>query len=97
MARRVTGDAAESAVTGIAVWTGEMHPRQADALVRIIRRWGELYWISYNGHLYHAERRDNGAQVHAGDAIQLERLIEEDYLAKPWPPGAPPVITGPTT
>ena len=39
----------------------------AAAIGKLIWNWGEAYVISYaNGH-YHAERRDNGAQVHAPD------------------------------
>jgi hypothetical protein len=37
----------------------------AAAVGKLIRHWGDGYVISYANGLYHAERRDNGAQVHA--------------------------------
>lgn len=58
----------------------------------LIRNWGEAYVISYANGLYHAERRDNGAQVHAPDPGQLEREIQADYAARSAPrelPGWP--------
>ena len=53
------------------------------AVGKLIRRWGELYVISYANGLYHAERRDNMAQVHAPDPEQLAREIQADYAARP--------------
>ena len=41
--------------------------------------------ISYANGLYHAERRDDGAQVHAPDPEQLNREIQADYAARPVP------------
>ncbi len=87
----VSSPAAVRAVAGAD--PASIHPREAATLARIIRRWGDRYWISYSANLYHAERRDNGARTHAAHAAALERLVEEDYLARPWPPGEPPVIT----
>ena len=47
------------------------------AIGKLIWNWGERYVISYANGLYHAERRDNGAQVHAPDPEQLGREIFE--------------------
>ena len=57
----------------------------AAAVENLIRTWGEGYVISYANGLYHAERRDNGAQVHAPDPEQLGREIQADYAARPVP------------
>ena len=37
----------------------------AAAIGKLISHWGEAYVITYANGLYHAERRDNGAQVRA--------------------------------
>ena len=58
----------------------------AAAIGSLIWNWGEAYVISYANGLYHAERRDNGAQVHAPDPEQLDREIQADYG---WAAGAP--------
>lgn len=50
---------------------------------KLIWHWGEGYVISYANGLYHAERRDDGAQVHAPDPEQLNREIQLDYAARP--------------
>ena len=55
----------------------------AAAIGKLIRHWGEAYVITYANGLYHAERRDNGAQVHAPDPEQLGRDIQADYAARP--------------
>ena len=57
----------------------------AAAIGKLIWNWGEGYVISYANGLYHAERRDNGAQVHAPDPEQLGREIQVDYAARPVP------------
>lgn len=57
----------------------------AAAIGKLIWCWGEAYVISYANGLYHAERRDNGAQVHAPDPEQLDREIQADYAARPVP------------
>ncbi len=57
----------------------------AAAIGSLISNWGEAYVISYANGLYHAERRDNGAQVHAPDTGQLDREIQADYTARPVP------------
>jgi hypothetical protein len=57
----------------------------AAAVESLIRNWGEGYVISYANGLYHAERRDNGAQVHAPDPEQLVREIQADHAARPVP------------
>ena len=57
----------------------------AAAIGHLIWSWGEAYVISYANGLYHAERRDNGAQVHAPDPEQLDREIQADYSARPVP------------
>lgn len=57
----------------------------AAAVGKLIRHWGEGYVISYANGLYHAERRDNGAQVHAPDPEQLGREIQADSAARPVP------------
>jgi len=57
----------------------------AAAIGSLIWNWGEAYVISYANGLYHAERRDNGAQVHAPDPGQLDREIQADYAAQPVP------------
>ena len=58
---------------------------------KLIWKWGERYVISYANGLYHAERRDNGAQVHAPDPEQLGREIQADYAARPVRSGTKPV------
>jgi hypothetical protein len=55
------------------------------AIGRLTRNWGDAYVISYANGLYHAERRDNGAQVHTPDPGQLDREIEADCAARPMP------------
>ena len=57
----------------------------AAAIGHLIWNWGEAYVISYANGLYHAERRDNWAQVHAPDPEQLDREIQADYAARPVP------------
>lgn len=57
----------------------------AAAIGQLIRQWGDGYVISYANALYHAERRDSGAQVHAPDPEQLGREIQADYAARPVP------------
>ncbi len=57
----------------------------AAAIGHLICNWGEGYVISYANGLYYAERRDNGAQVHAPDPEQLGREIQADYAARPVP------------
>jgi hypothetical protein len=57
----------------------------AAAIGKLIWNWDEGYVISYANGLYHAERRDNGAQVHAPDPEQLGREIQADYAARPVP------------
>jgi hypothetical protein len=57
----------------------------AAAIGKLICTWREGYVISYANGLYHAERRDNGAQVHAPDPGQLGREIQADYAARPVP------------
>lgn len=57
------------------------------AIGKLIWNWGERYVISYANGLYHAERRDNGAQVHAPDPEQLGREIQADYAVRPVPSG----------
>ena len=57
----------------------------AAAIGKLIWKWGEGYVVSYANGLYHAERRDNGAQVHAPDPEQLGREIQADYAARPAP------------
>jgi hypothetical protein len=52
---------------------------------KLIRQWGEAYVITYANGLYHAERRDDGAQVHAPDPEQLGREIQADHAARPVP------------
>ena len=59
---------------------GECLRGDAAAIGKLIRNWGEGYVVSYANVLYHAERRDNGAQVHAPD-----RETQEDYTARPVP------------
>ena len=61
----------------------------AAAIGKLIWHWGEGYMISYANGLCHAERRDNGAQVHAPDPEQLDREIQADYAARPVPPQLP--------
>ena len=64
----------------------------AAAIGKLIWNWGEAYVISYANGLYHAERRDNGAQVHAPDPEQLSREIQADNAARQVPgelPGWP--------
>jgi hypothetical protein len=61
------------------------YERDAAAIGKLIWHWGEGYVISYANGLYHAERRDNGAQVHAPDPEQLDREIQADYAARPLP------------
>lgn len=65
---------------GVSVYEGD-----ATAVQNLIRNWGEGYVISYVNGLYDAERRDNGAQVHAPDPGQLGREIQADYAARPVP------------
>lgn len=64
-----------------------MSAREGDAAAigKLIWNWGEGYVISYANGLYHAERRDNRAQVHAPDPEQLGREIQADYAARPVP------------
>jgi hypothetical protein len=57
----------------------------AAAIGSLVWNWGEAYVISYANGLYHAQRRDNGAQVHAPDPEQLDREIQADYSARPVP------------
>jgi hypothetical protein len=57
----------------------------AAAIGKLIWNWGEGYVISYANGLYHAERRDDRAQVHAPDPEQLGREIQADYAARPVP------------
>ena len=57
----------------------------ASAIGSLVWNWGEAYVISYANGLYHAQRRDNGAQVHAPDPEQLDREIQADYSARPVP------------
>jgi hypothetical protein len=54
----------------------------AAAIGHLIWNWGEGYVIRFANGLYHAERRDNGAQVHAPDPEQLDREIQADYAAR---------------
>jgi hypothetical protein len=55
------------------------------AIGKLIWNWGDWYVISYVNGLSHAERRDDGAQVHAPDPEQLGREIQADYAARPVP------------
>ena len=57
----------------------------AAAIGSLVWNWGEAYVISYANGLYHAQRRDNGAQVHAPDPEQLDREIQGDCSARPVP------------
>ena len=57
----------------------------AAAIGNLIWNWGEAYIVTYANGLYHAERRDNGAQVHAPDPQQFGREIHADYVARPVP------------
>ena len=57
----------------------------AAAIGNLVWNWGEAYVISYANGLYHAERRDNGAQVHAPDPEQLGREIQADYSRGRYP------------
>lgn len=59
------------------------------AVGKLIWDWGERYVISYANGLYHAERRDNGAQVHAPDPKQLDREIKAEDAARPVPRDLP--------
>lgn len=61
----------------------------AAAIGSLIRNWADAYVISYANGLYHAERRDDGAQVHAPDPGQLGREIQADYAARPVPRDLP--------
>jgi hypothetical protein len=61
----------------------------AAAIGSLVWKWGEAYVISYANGLYHAQRRDNGAQVHAPDPEQLDREIQADYSARPVPQEPP--------
>jgi len=65
------------------------HEGDAAAVGELIRHWGDGYVISYANGLYHAERRDNGAQVHALDPGQLHREIQADHAARPVPREVP--------
>ena len=55
------------------------------AIGNLISNWGVAYIITLANGLYHAERRDNGAQVHAPDPEQLGREIQADHAARPVP------------
>ena len=66
----------------------------AAAIGSLVWNWGEAYVISYANGLYHAQRRDNGAQVHAPDPELLDREIQADYSAQPVP-REPPVCPMP--
>ena len=57
----------------------------AAAIGKLIWNWGDGYVISYANGLYHAQRRDDGAQVHAPDPEQLDREIQADNAARPVP------------
>ena len=57
----------------------------AAAIGKLIWNWGEAYVITYANGLCHAERRDDGAQVHAPDPEQLGREIQADHDARPVP------------
>jgi hypothetical protein len=59
------------------------------AIGNLISNWGVAYIITFANGLYHAERRDNGAQVHASDPEQLGREIQADYAARPVPRDTP--------
>jgi len=61
----------------------------AAAIGSLVWNWGKAYIITYANGLYHAERRDNGAQVHAPDPGQLDHEIQADYSARPVPRGLP--------
>jgi hypothetical protein len=61
----------------------------AAAIATLVWNWGEAYVISFANGLYHAERRDDGAQVHAPDPGQLDREIQADYSARPVPRDLP--------
>ena len=61
----------------------------AAAIGNLVWNWGEAYIVSYANGLYHAERRDNRAQVHAPDPQQLGREIHADYIARPVPRDLP--------
>ncbi|HUY52854.1 MAG TPA: hypothetical protein VMV92_45340 [Streptosporangiaceae bacterium] len=65
-------------------WHGEK-----DALELLRWNWGDAYRIWYANGLYHAARRDDGAQVHAPDTDQLDHEIEVDYRARPVPRDLP--------
>jgi hypothetical protein len=72
--------AARGRRSGVSAYEGD-----TAVIGKLIRNWGEGYVISYANGLYHAERRDNGAQVHAPDPEQLGREIQADYAARPVP------------
>jgi len=61
----------------------------AAAIGSLIWNWGETYIITCANGLYHAERRDNGAKVHAPDPGQLDHEIQADYTARPVPRDLP--------
>jgi hypothetical protein len=61
------------------------YEEDATAIGKLVWHWGEGYVISYANGLYHAERRDNGAKVHAPGPEQLDREIQADYAARPVP------------
>ena len=61
----------------------------AAAIGNLIWHWGEAYIVTYANGLYHAERRDNGAKVHASDPQQLGHEIHADYTARPVPRDIP--------
>jgi len=61
----------------------------AAAAGNLVCCWGEAYIISFASGLYHAQRRDNGAQVHAPDPEQLDREIRADHAAQPVPRDLP--------
>ena len=56
----------------------------SEALAALISDWSRFYVVSYDGILWHATRRDDGAKVHEADPAQLRAELEADYRARPF-------------